>query len=46
MSKIAASWVISPLLGGVVAALFLGFMKAAITDQEDKITAAKRWVPV
>ncbi len=46
MSKIAASWVISPLLGGVVAALFLGFMKIAITDQDDKIAAAKRWVPV
>jgi len=46
MSKIAASWVISPLLGGVVAALFLGFMKVAIIDQEDKIAAAKRWVPV
>lgn len=46
MFKIAASWVISPLLGGVVAALFLGFMKIAITDQEDKIAAAKRWVPV
>jgi PiT family inorganic phosphate transporter len=46
MSKIAASWVISPVLGGVVAALFLGFMKIAITDQDDKIAAAKRWVPV
>jgi PiT family inorganic phosphate transporter len=46
MSKIAASWVISPVLGGVIAALFLGFMKIAITDQEDKIAAAKRWVPV
>ena len=46
MSKIAASWVISPLLGGVIAALFLGFMKVAIIDQEDKIAAAKRWVPV
>ena len=46
MSKIAASWVISPLLGGMVAALFLGFMKVAIIDQDDKIAAAKRWVPV
>ena len=46
MSKIAASWVISPLLGGLVAALFLGFMKFAITDRDDKIAAAKRWVPV
>ena len=46
MSKIAASWAISPLLGGAIAALFLGFMKVAITDRDDKIAAAKRWVPV
>jgi len=46
MGKIAASWVISPLLGGVVAALFLAFIKAKIIYQEDKIAAARRWVPV
>jgi PiT family inorganic phosphate transporter len=46
MSKIAASWVISPFLGGVVAALFLAFIKYAILFKEDKIGAAKRWVPV
>jgi phosphate/sulfate permease len=44
MSKIAASWVISPVLGGVVAALFLGFMKIAITNQEDKIGARQTGV--
>jgi PiT family inorganic phosphate transporter len=27
MYKIAASWVISPVLGGVIAALFLWFIK-------------------
>ncbi|MBV1863124.1 MAG: inorganic phosphate transporter [Rhodobacteraceae bacterium] len=46
MSQIAASWVISPFLGGVIAALFLWFIKSRISDQEDKITAAQRWVPV
>ncbi len=46
MSKIAASWVISPVLGGVIAALFLGFIKFQILDKRDKIAAAKRWVPV
>lgn len=45
MAKIAASWVISPLLGGVIAALFLAFIKVNIIYQEDKIAAAKRWVP-
>ncbi|MBQ4826805.1 inorganic phosphate transporter [Leisingera sp. M527] len=46
MGKIAASWVISPVLGGVVAALFLAFIKAKIIYQDDKIAAARRWVPV
>lgn len=46
MGKIAASWVISPVLGGIVAALFLAFMKHQIIFKEDRVTAAKRWVPV
>ena len=46
MAKIAASWVISPVLGGVIAAGFLAFIKAKIIYQDDKIAAARRWVPV
>ncbi|UWR79179.1 inorganic phosphate transporter [Phaeobacter inhibens] len=46
MSKIAASWVISPVLGGLIAAGFLAFIKAKIIYQDDKIAAARRWVPV
>ncbi|MBE9476970.1 MAG: inorganic phosphate transporter [Proteobacteria bacterium] len=46
MGKIAASWVISPVLGGVVAALFLWLIKAKISDRKDKIAAARKWVPV
>ncbi|UWQ93768.1 inorganic phosphate transporter (plasmid) [Rhodobacteraceae bacterium M382] len=46
MGKIAASWVISPVLGGVVAAGFLWFIKARIVYQPDKIAAARKWVPV
>ena len=46
MGKIAASWVISPLLGGVIAAIFLFAIKKSMVYQEDKITAAKKWVPV
>jgi len=46
MSKIAASWVISPVLGGIIAALFLAFIKTRIIYQSDKISAAKTWVPV
>lgn len=46
MGKIAASWVISPVLGGVIAALFLAFIKWRIIYRDDKIEAARRWVPV
>ncbi|MBV7380744.1 inorganic phosphate transporter [Maritimibacter dapengensis] len=46
MSKIAASWVISPVLGGAIAALFLAFIKSRIIYVDDKIAAARRWVPV
>ena len=45
MYKIAASWVISPVLGGAVAALFLWFIKSKIVYQDNKIAAARRWVP-
>ncbi len=46
MGTIAASWVISPLLGGLIAAAFLWFIKSRIIFQEDKIAAARRWVPM
>lgn len=46
MGQIAASWVISPLLGGIIAALFLAFIKTAIIYRDDKIAAARTWVPV
>ena len=45
MGKIAASWVISPMLGGAIAAGFLALIKAKIVYQDDKIAAARRWVP-
>ena len=43
--KIAASWVISPVMGGVIAASFLYLIKRTITYQEDKISSAKKIVP-
>jgi len=46
IGNIALSWVVSPLLGGIIAALFLFFIKTTIIYQDDKITAARRWVPV
>jgi len=46
MGKIAASWIISPVLGGIIAAIFLYAIKKSIIYKEDKIAAAKKWVPV
>ncbi|HEY9039975.1 MAG TPA: inorganic phosphate transporter [Roseovarius sp.] len=46
MSAIAASWVISPMLGGIVAAAFLALIKNRILYQDDKIAAARKWVPI
>jgi inorganic phosphate transporter, PiT family len=46
MGQIAASWVISPVLGGAIAALFLAFIKAKVEQAEDKIAAARLWVPI
>lgn len=46
MAGIAASWVVSPVLGGIIAAAVLAFIKVAIIYRADKIAAARRWVPV
>jgi len=46
MSAIAASWVISPVLGGAIAAAFLALIKSRVIYQDDKIAAAKKWVPI
>lgn len=46
MSQIAASWVISPVLGGVIAAAFLYSIKRTITYRKDKLAAAKKMVPL
>ncbi|WP_342069577.1 inorganic phosphate transporter [Yoonia algicola] len=46
MGAIAASWVISPLLGGLIAAGFLWLIKSRIIYQDDKIAAARKWVPM
>ncbi len=45
VGQIAASWVISPVLGGVIAAAFLYLIKRTITYQADKVRAARRVVP-
>ncbi len=46
MAKIAASWVISPVLGGLIAAAFLYSIKKSIVFKQDKVSAAKTYVPI
>ena len=46
MGAIAASWVISPVLGGIIAAAFLALIKSRIIYRENKIAAARVWVPI
>lgn len=43
---IAASWVISPVFGGIIAAVFLVIIKRTITYQRDMLDAAKKVVPL
>lgn len=44
--QIALSWVISPVFGGIIAGLFLWFIKVNITYKRDKRSAAKRMIPI
>ncbi len=45
MGKIVASWVISPVLGGLIAAGFLFFIKRNIMFKKDMVSSAKVFVP-
>jgi len=46
VGAISASWVISPILGGVGAALLLAFIRQTVIKQPDLVAAARRWVPL
>jgi PiT family inorganic phosphate transporter len=46
MGAIAASWVISPVIGGIIAALFLYWIKHSVTYKKDMLSAANRMVPL
>jgi PiT family inorganic phosphate transporter len=46
MGKIAASWIISPVLGGFIAAAVLYLIKRTITYKTDVLEAARKMVPV
>ncbi|ARO22654.1 inorganic phosphate transporter [Rhizobium sp. S9] len=46
MIEITSSWITSPLIGGLIAAGLLYLVKTLIIYRDDKIAAARRWVPV
>lgn len=46
MAAIAASWVISPVFGGIVAALLLYLIMSKILNVKNKKEAASKWVPI
>lgn len=46
MAQIALSWLVSPILGAAIAIAFLWFIKETMIYAEDKVAAARRWVPV
>lgn len=46
MGAIAASWVISPVLGGLIAAGFLYWIKRTILYSSNMLGSAKRFVPI
>lgn len=43
---ITFAWLLSPVLGGALAAWLVYIMTATIIDKENKLLAAKRWVPI
>jgi len=45
VGQIAMSWLISPVMGGLIAAGFLYLIKHSIMYKDDRISAAKRMVP-
>ena len=45
MGKIVASWVISPVMGGVLAALFLYAVKRTVLYRENLVASARTFVP-
>lgn len=46
LALIASSWVISPLMGGLIAAGLLYFIKRTVLMKDDKKSAAKKIVPL
>ncbi|HEX8045816.1 inorganic phosphate transporter [Rhizobium sp.] len=46
LAAISAGWVVTPFLGGTIAAGMLFFIKTFIIYRNDKIAAARYWIPI
>ena len=46
IGTIVMSWIISPVMGGVLASVLLSVIHFTILDKPDKLGAAGKWVPV
>ncbi|WP_347876545.1 inorganic phosphate transporter [Labrenzia sp. 011] len=46
ISTIAATWVMSPVLGGVIGAALMAFVNARVVYAPDRLKAARIWLPV
>lgn len=46
IGQIVVSWIASPMIGGVIAALMLFFIEEKVLQKTDKLSAARLWVPV
>jgi inorganic phosphate transporter, PiT family len=46
ISTIAASWVVSPVLGGAIAAALMAFITNRLIYAENKLEAARYWLPL
>ena len=46
VAEISATWMVTPVLGGVIAAGFLYLIKTFIIYRADKIQAARYWIPI
>lgn len=46
VSSITVGWFVSPLASGLIAAAILAFIKSELLDPQDKIRAARTWIPI
>lgn len=46
IGMIAVTWILSPILGGMLAAALHALIRKTITRRTDKLAAARTWVPI